>query len=57
MGGQLKPTLIDRFSSIHIGRREGTLDYLLHWYPKFYNYVVIFVSSKALGSFMEILIG
>ena len=31
--------------------REGTLDCKLHWYPKFYNPVILFVGLKALSTF------
>ena len=28
--------------------REGTLDCKFHWYPKFYNLVILFVDLKTL---------
>ena len=34
-------------------RREGTLGCLLHFSPKFYNNVFLFVSLTTLGAFIE----
>ena len=28
------------------GGRDGTLDYKIHWYPKFYNQVFLFIDFK-----------
>ena len=33
--------------------RNGTLEYKLHWWPKFFNYFILFIGLKTLGSFIE----
>ena len=33
--------------------REGTLDSRLHWYPKFYNHIILLVGSKTLDTFND----
>ena len=38
------------------GGGEGTLDYKLHFYPKFYNHVMFFVGLKTFCTFDEFLL-
>ena len=42
------------FQSVVINNagREGIFDWKLHWYPKFYNIVTLFVGSKTLSPFI-----
>ena len=41
---------------LNFSGREGTMGCKLHWYPKIYNYVFLFVVSKTLSTFWLILI-
>ena len=36
-------------------RREGTIDWNIHLYPKFYNHVFLCVISKTFGIFYQIM--
>ena len=36
------------------GELEGTLDRKLHWYPKFYNHVILLQGLKTVGTFIEL---
>ena len=38
------------FQEVYSKISSGTGGYRLHWYPKFYNYFLLIVSSKTLGT-------
>ncbi len=41
---------------IYVPGRKGTLDLKLHWYPKFYNCVILYVSLDTMGTSTEFLL-
>ena len=46
--------LYSRFQICQFPGMEVTSDYILNWYPKFYNHVFLFVGSKIMGTFIKL---
>ncbi len=55
MGQDTPPQISKNVERVSLGRREWTLDFKLHWYPKFYENITLFINLKTLGTSNEFL--